>query len=105
MIGSSIEVVLDDLRHEGVDHLVVGHAGARGVGDADIAGASRRASGRARPTRNPAEGFRIEEVVVDAPIDDIDPAQAGDGLHVDAIVLPDDQIAAFDQAAPIFCAR
>ena len=39
---------------------------------------------------------RIEEVVVDAAIDDVDALEAVDGLHVDDDAV-DDQVAALDQ--------
>ncbi len=92
-----IQVVLDHLGDEGIHHLVVRHAGAGRIGDADIAGApgphqAFDAEGGVFP-----EGFRVEEVVIDAAIDHIDPAQTGDGLHVDAVVLLHHQVAAFDQ--------
>jgi hypothetical protein len=52
-------------------------------------------AGRAQG-RIPPEGQRVDEVVVDAAIDDVDPAQAGGRAHEHMVVM-DDQVATFDQ--------
>ncbi len=70
------KIEADDLRHVGVDRLVVGDAGADCIGQRHIAriigaheaGDAERGVG--------AEGERIEEVVVDAAIDDVDATAA-----------------------------
>ena len=90
------EVELDHVGDEGVDGLVVGDAGADGVGEGEIADAvGVHEAGHAQDAVG-AEAERIEEIIVDPAVEDVDPAQAGGGAHVDEAFI-DDQIAAFDQ--------
>ena len=42
------------------------------------------------------EAERVEEIVIDAAIDDVDAAQSGGGAHVDDVVV-NEQVAAFDE--------
>ena len=70
------EVEADHLRHVGIDRLVVGDAGADRVGERDVAGAvGVEQPGHAEQAVLP-EGERVEEVVVDAPVDDVDALHA-----------------------------
>jgi hypothetical protein len=94
--GIFVEVVADHVGHVGVDRLVVGEAGAEGVGHGDVAGAIGVEQARAAERRIGAEDERIAEVVVDAAIDDVDALEAVGGAHVDDVVVGD-QVAAFDQ--------
>ena len=43
------------------------------------------------------EDFGIEEVVVEAPVDDVDPGAPGGRFHIDPVVLVDEEVAALDQ--------
>ena len=91
-----LQVEADHVGDVRIDRLVVGDAGARGVDQRDVAAAvgvhqagdAQRAVG--------AEAERVDEVVVDAAVDHVDPPQAAGGAHVDEVVV-DDQVAAFDQ--------
>ena len=94
--GGRPHVELDDLGDVAVNRLVVGDAGARRVDDGDAARAvdvedAGHAEHRIRP-----EHERIEEVVVDAAVEDVDPAQAERRLHVQAAV-EHHEILALDQ--------
>ena len=90
------EIEFHDLGHVGVDRLVVGDAGADRVGERDVAGGIGRHQPGHAERRIRAEGEGIEEVVVDAAINDIDALQALGGAHEHLIVL-DDEVAALDQ--------
>ncbi len=96
MIGSSLEVVADDARNVGVESLVVGEAGAEGVGDGDVAGAIGVEEPGTAKNGIAAEDERIAEVVVDAAIDHVDALEAVGGAHVDDVVVGD-EVAAFDE--------
>ena len=48
-------------------------------------------------TESGTEHFRIEEMIVDAPVDHIHAHQPVDGLHVDAVVVADHQVRPFHQ--------
>ena len=76
MIGSSFEVVLDHLLDVGVDHLVVRDAGARCVGQRDAAVAVDSISPGTPSIESLRNAFGIDEVVVDAAIDHVDPLEA-----------------------------
>ena len=93
--GLLVEVVFDDLRDVGVDHLVVGHAGPDGVGEGHVAGAVGRDESRDPEHRVGPEHGGIEEVVVYPAVDHVDRKQARRRAHEDAHVL-DDQVAALD---------
>ena len=94
--GVFVEVVADDARNVGVEGLVVGEAGAEGVGDGDIAGTVGVEEAGAAERGVGAEDERIDEVVVDAAVDDVDALEAVGGAHVDDVVVGD-EVAAFDQ--------
>ena len=84
------------LGHIGVHGFVVGHAGADGVRQHHVAGAVHREQPRHAQHGIGAEGERVEEGVVDAAVDHIDPARAAGGAHVDEAaaheeILPLDQ--------------
>ncbi len=93
--GILAEVVADDFGDEAVDHLVVGDAGADGVGERDVAGAvgAHEAGDAERGVL--AEDERVEEIVVDAAVDHIDADEAVDGPHVNEII-DNDEVAALD---------
>ena len=90
------EVVLDDVGDVGVESLVVGDAGAEGVGEGDVAGAVRIEEAGDAEDGVAAEGEGVDEVVVDAAIDDVDSPQAGGRPHIDDVVVGD-EVAAFDE--------
>ena len=92
-----IEVVLDNFRHPGVHHLVIGHACARRIGQCDFARAPGAHQARHAEQRVFAEHFGVEKGIVNAPINHIDPLQPGNRAHEDLIVVVDHQIAPFDQ--------
>ncbi len=85
--GILVEVVADDLRHVGVQDLVVGHTGARGICDGHVAGPPRRHEAGRAEDRIGVKLRRIEEQIVDPPVDHVDPNQTADGPHVDDVVL------------------
>ena len=85
-----------DLGHVTVDRLVVGDAGADGIGERDGAGLiSRHQAGYAQRAVGP-EDQRIEEVVVDAAIDHVDALEPFGRAHIHDVAL-DDEVAALDQ--------
>ena len=90
------EVVLDDRRHVGVDELVVADAVAHGAGDHDVACAGGVEDPGHAEHRVGLELHRVEVVVVDAPVDDVDLTLALGGAHVDGVVAAE-QVAALDQ--------
>ena len=93
-LGAEIE--LHDLRHVAVDRLVIGDAGADRIGERDIAGmVGGHQPGHAEGGIG-TEVERVEEVVVDAPIDHVDPLGPLGGAHVDELVL-DEQVTPLDQ--------
>jgi hypothetical protein len=94
--GFFAEVELDHLGHVGVDRLVVGHAGADGIAQRDVAAAVDVEQAGAAQRGVGAEGQRVEEVVVDAAVDHVDALGAARGAHVDEVVL-DEQVLALDQ--------
>ena len=81
------EVEAHHLRHIGVDRLVVGDPGPRGIGQRDIAGAiGRHQPGHADQAVR-AEGLRVEEFIVDPAVDHIHPLRPGGGAHEHHLVL------------------
>ena len=80
----------------GVERLVVGEPGADRVGERHVAGAVRVQQAGDAEMRVGPERQRIEEVVVHAPVDDVDAPQAGRRPHVDDVVVHQ-QVAAFDE--------
>ncbi len=90
------QVVADQVGNEWVDPLVVGHSVADRVGDGDGA-----PPGGAHQPGHPeqavlAKGHRVEELVADPPVDDMDPFQPTGGAHIHVPVV-DQQVTAFDQ--------
>ena len=95
-IGLLAEVEADHLRHERVDRLVVGDAGADRVGERHVAGpVGVEQAGHAEQAVL-AEGERVEEVVVDAAVDHVDALHAPRRAVEDAVAV-DDQIARLDE--------
>ena len=90
------EVVLDHRRHVRVDRLVVGDAVAGRVRDGHVAGSCGVEDARAPEHRLGAEVHRVEEVVVDPPVDDVDPLLAAGRAHVDPLVATH-EVATLDQ--------
>ena len=90
------QVVLDHGRHIGVDELVVADAVADRAGDHDVAGARGVDQTRHPEHRVGAELQRVQEVVVDAAVDDVDLPLPLGGAHVDLVVAAE-QVAALDQ--------
>ena len=84
------------LRHIGVDRLVVGQAGAKGIGHRHVAGAIGIEEPRAAQRRIGAKDQRIAEVVVHAAIDHVHALQPVGRAHVDDVVVRH-QVAALDQ--------
>ena len=89
-------VEFHDFRHVGVDRLVVGNACARGIGNGEAAGAVDIHDAGHAERGIGAEGEGVEEVIVDAAVQDIDRLVAGGGAHGHAAVL-DAQVGAFHQ--------
>ena len=70
------QVEADHVLDERIDRLVVGDAGADGVGQRDVAGAvGLHQVGHAEQAVGP-ERLGIEEVVVEPAVDDVDPLRA-----------------------------
>ena len=90
------QVVADEIGHVGVDELVVRHPVADAVGDRHGAVPRRVDQAGAAEQAVRAEVQRVEPVVVDPPVNDVDGAPAVRGVHVDA-VAPAEQVAALDE--------
>ncbi len=90
------EVVLDERRHVGVDRLVVGHAGARRVGDGHVALAVDVHETRHPEQAGALERQRVEEILVHAAVDDVHALAAAGGPHVEVAVFHD-EVAPFHQ--------
>ena len=78
-LGVFVQVVADNIRDVGVNDLVIGDPAAGRIGDADITSAPR-----AHETRNTQHGLaierlRIQEQIVDPPVDHIYLLEAVDG--------------------------
>ncbi len=91
-----VEVEADQLGQVGVDQLVVGHAVADGVGDGDPAAAHRRDQPGDAEHRVAAEVHRVEELVVDPAVDDVDRLVTGGRAHPH-LAADADQVAALDE--------
>ena len=90
------EVIFDDLGHERIDPLVVRHARPQGVGQADLARPVRGDQpGHAELAVAP-EGERVEVIVVDPPVDHVDPRRPPGGPHEDLAAV-EEQVAPLDQ--------
>ncbi len=93
------QVELDHARHIGVDGLVVGHPGADGVGQVDVARAVGSHQPGAADSRFGAEHLWVEKVVVNAAVDHVHPLRPLGGAHIDEVVL-DEQVLPFHQFHP-----
>ena len=82
--------------HVGVDQLVVADAVAHRVGDHHVARAGRVDQAGDAEHRVGVELQRVEELVVDPPVDHVHPLVALRGAHVDEVVAAE-QVAALDQ--------
>ena len=90
------EIEADHVGHVGINGLVIGDAGADGIGHRHATGAiGRHQPGNAKRRFRP-EGQRIDIVIVDATVDDIHALRTARGAHVDRIVAHE-QIFAFHQ--------
>ena len=91
-----VQVVADERRHERIERLVVDDAVADGIGH----GHGARADGghQAGHTEQGVvlEEDRVDRLVVDASVDDVDLLEAARGAHQDPPVL-DHEIASLDQ--------
>ena len=97
--GRGSQVKADHLGHIGVDGFIVRHAGADGIGDGNASGAI----GCEQP-RNSQHGIgpkhqRVQEIIVDTPVDDIDPLRALGGAHEHRLVAHE-QILPFHRRCP-----
>ncbi len=90
------EVVADEIRHVRVEQLVVGDAVADRVGDRDVAQARREHESGGSEHRVGAELQRVEEVVVDAAVDDVDALRSAGGAH-EHLAADAQQVAALDE--------
>ncbi len=90
------QVVADQVRHVGVDQLVVGHAVADRVGQRHPAAADGVDQTGDAEHRVLPEVHRVDEVVVDPAVDDVDPPQPGGGAH-EHPAAPALEVAALDQ--------
>ena len=90
------EIEAHHLRHVDVDRLVVGDAGADRVGQGQVAGPRGEVQARRAEHRFGSKYERVDIVVVDAPVDHVDPGQAAGAAHVADFIL-DQQVGALDQ--------
>ncbi len=90
------EVEPDHVRHEAVDGLVVGDAGTERVGDRDAPGSVGAHEARHAEQRVGPELQRVDEVVVEAPVDGVGALEPARGAHVQDVVA-DDQIRGLDE--------
>ena len=93
------QVKADHVRDIGVGRFVVGHASSERIREAHIAGAVHRQQARHTEIRIRAKRERIEESVVDTPVNDVDALASARGAHEDVTVLHE-QIRAFDEFDP-----
>ena len=93
------KIVADHVGHVGVDALVVCHARSGGVHEGHVAELIGVYQPRHAEQRVGTEDQRIDEVVVHAPVDHVDAAQALRGPHVDVAIV-DQQVAPLDELGP-----
>jgi hypothetical protein len=91
-----VQVEADHLRHVGVDRLVVGHPGADGVGQHHVAAAVGGQQAGNTEHGVGVEGQRVEEGIVDAPVDHVNRLRAAGGAHEHPLVA-DEKVGALDQ--------
>ncbi len=70
------QIVFDDARDVGVNDLVVGDAGAGGVGEGDVAGLVGFHQARDAEEGIGPETFGVQEIVVEAAVDDVHALEA-----------------------------
>ena len=90
------EVVADEVGHVRVEQLVVGDAVADRVRDRDVAEPRREHETRGAEHRVGAELQRIEELVVDAAVDDVDALGSAGRAH-EHLAADAQQVAALDE--------
>ncbi len=91
-------------RHVGVDRLVVGDAGADGVGEADIAlPPGRDQAGDAEQAVRTEHG-RVQEVVADPSVDRVHRPQPGGCAHPDPLIF-DQQVCPFHERDAHFAGK
>ncbi len=90
------EVIADEPRDIGIDRLVVGDAGAQGIGNDHIARPIGVEDAGHAERGILAEDQRIDEIIVDAAVDHVDALEARGGAGIDDIVV-DQEVAAFHQ--------
>ncbi len=84
------EVEADHLRHVRIDRLVVCDPGADGVRERHVPGSVCVQQPRHAEQAVLPEGERVEEVVVDAPVDDVDALHATGRAVEDAVAMHDE---------------
>jgi len=87
-----IQVVFDDLGDISINHLVIRHPASRRIGQCDVPGLIGSHETRHPQQRILAKNFRIEEVVINPAIDDIDLLEPFRGPHPDAVIKHDQVI-------------
>ena len=92
-----IEVVADDFRHIGVDHLIVGDARSGRIGQRNIPRPPGTHQAGHTEYRFFFKHLGIEKQIIDPTVDHINPFQSCDRAHVDAIVLGNQQITPLHQ--------
>ena len=80
------QVEANHLGDVGIDRFVVGDAGTDGVRDRDMAGAVGGQQSRYPQHRVGPEYQRVQKIIVDAPINDIDALRTLSGAHVHRFV-------------------
>jgi hypothetical protein len=91
-----VEVVFDNAWHVGIDRLVVRHARPDRVGQRHVTPPAGLEQAGYAEHAVLAEGLRVEEGVVNAAVDDVDPLFAGGGAHEHLVVL-DQHVPALDE--------
>src|SRR5258706_14936241 len=88
--------ITDNLGHVSVKGLVVGHACAECICEADVSGAVSAEETRDAERRIRAKCERIDKVIINAAVDHIHAAQSPGGAHIHDVVV-NGQIAALHQ--------
>ncbi len=92
-----LQVIANHVRHKGVNDLVIRHPTPRGIGDGDITRLPGAHQARDTEQRLRTEGFRVHELLVDAPVDDVHTHGPVHGAHIDAVVVRHHQVTTLDQ--------
>ena len=90
------EIEANHLRHEGIDRLVVRHAGTNGVRQGHLAGAIRGEQAADADHRISTKCERIKKVVVDSAVQNVHALRPARRPHIHGVVL-DKQVLAFDK--------